>query len=138
MGYVVIAVAVLFALALLSRLMNRHADPPSFPARTLLHPELDAPPTVSNDSTDSDEQLPQAKVAAASAYGTTVKMQPIPGAPNNDISTERQVSKHGTATITRRTGRRVKTDRHLSEAIRAETVSQAESQAQSSEAVSRD
>ena len=134
MGYVVIAVTVLLALALLSRLLNRYSEPPSFPARALLHPELEAPlPT----GTGSDDQLPDAKLAAPKAFGTTVKMQSIPGAPNNDVSTEHQVSKYGTATITRRTGRRVKTDRHLSEAIRTETVRQAEPHEQPSEPLSR-
>ena len=102
MGYAVIAVLVLVTLALLSRLVNRHREPASFSAASLLHPE---PVPV------ADDDLPHAEPAAKGAFGITVKLQQqIPGAPNTDVSTEPQVTKYGSATITRRTGRRPKTE----------------------------
>jgi hypothetical protein len=120
MGYVAIAVIALIVSALLGRLLNRHSQPAVFSSRTLLHPELEPSRLTGNqeqekedeDAKDEEVELPAAKVAKPSAFGTTVKIQQIhrvhriPGAPNTDVSTERQVSQNGTATITRRTGRR--------------------------------
>ncbi len=101
MGYAVIAALVLITLALLSRLVNRRREPASFSAASLLHPEAES-------VQDTNDDLPHAEVAANGKFGITVKLPPIPGAPNTDVSTEQQVSKYGTATITRRTGRRPK------------------------------
>lgn len=115
MGYAVIALLVLVTLALLSRLLNRHREPLSFSAASLLHPETETAENI-------DKNLPCAGPAAKGAFGTTVKMQVIPGAPNTDVSTEQQVSKYGTATITRRTGRRTKNPQISAEISAAATL----------------
>ena len=128
MGYAVIAVITLLALGLIGRLISRRLQPASFPASDLLRRDL-APSGRPDSRTDQSAaefaDLPIADLTSgdhesgnhesAGKYGTTVKLhaqpQPqaliaAPGAPNTDVSTDCQVTARGTATITRRTGRR--------------------------------
>jgi len=109
MGYAFIALVALLMLGLLGRVINRRLQPAAFPASELLR----RAPLLSETATESDiADLPEALSAATrGTQGTTVKLQPqaviaAPGAPNTDVPTDRHVSARGTATITRRTGRR--------------------------------
>ena len=120
MGYAVIAVVVLVALGLLGRVVNRRLQPASFPASDLLRrtPVLEPlrDPFIGEDISVSDfeEHFHDAPAGPPRAQGITVKLHPqagqvgiaAPGAPNTDVPTDRHVSAQGTATITRRTGRR--------------------------------
>lgn len=112
MGYAVIAVIALFALALLGRVITRRLQPASFPASDLLRR---APLVVQDQGQIAADDLIGMPVENAAeprgTHGTTVKLSPqrgiaAPGAPNTDVPTDRHVTARGTATITRRTGRR--------------------------------
>ena len=113
MGYAVIAVVVLVALGLLGRVVNRRLQPASFPASELLRRPPLVATFIGNEDTLSDlEDLPgNTQSGPHRAQGITVKLQAqsgiaAPGAPNTDVPSDRHVCPQGTATITRRTGRR--------------------------------
>ena len=87
MWYVGASLLILFVLVLAGRLLSGRRQAAAVPAVDLLPPEL--PP-----------------VPSPSAYGITVKLRAAPGAPNTDPPTDHHITPSGTATITRRTGRR--------------------------------
>lgn len=109
MGYAVIALVALLVLGLLGRLINRRLQPAAFPASDLL-PRT--PLVVETDDESDFAALPVAtNPQSHGTHGITMKLQPqpviaVPGAPNTDVPTDRHVTPRGTATITRRTGRR--------------------------------
>lgn len=96
MGYAIAAVVILFALVVIGRLASRRMQPAVVPASELL-PRPSMTPVIAPA---------MAAVPQPGAQGTTVKLRPAPGAPNTDPPTDQQVTERGTATITRRTGRR--------------------------------
>ena len=113
MGYAVIAFVALLALGLLGRVVNRRLQPASYPARDLLQRPSFMEPLMSEDTSVSDfeDNFADAPAGPQRTQGITVKLQSqvgiaAPGAPNTDVPTDRHVSPQGTATITRRTGRR--------------------------------
>ena len=124
MGYALIAIVVLVALGLLGRVVNRRLQPASFPASDLLRrtpvleplrdPMIDPLRGEDTSVSDFEDHLVDAPAGPQRTQGITVKLQPhsgqvriaAPGAPNTDVPTDRHVSAQGTATITRRTGRR--------------------------------
>lgn len=107
MGYAFIALVALVMLGLLGRVINRRLQPAAFPASELLR----RTPVAMDTESDFDDLPVAVRSEALPTHGTTVKLQPqaviaAPGAPNTDVSTDRHVTARGTATITRRTGRR--------------------------------
>ena len=112
MGYAVIAVIALFALALLGRVINRRLEPASFPASDLLRRLPPNGPAKGHLGEEDSKGMPVEDAAEPrGTHGITVKMSPLggiaaPGAPNTDVPTDRHVTARGTATITRRIGLR--------------------------------
>ena len=116
MGYAVIAVVALLLLGLLGRLINRRLQPAAFPASELLHPTTVA--AEAETAQEFDDLPVSVRAEGTGTHGTTVKLQPqpviaAPGAPNTDVPTDRHVTARGTATVTRRTGRRRSTTASL-------------------------
>ena len=80
MGYAVIAVIALFALALLGRVINRRLEPASFPASDLLRREPPNGPHQGHLGEEDEIGMPVEDAAEPrGTHGTTVKMSPLRG-----------------------------------------------------------
>ena len=95
MWYAITAVLVLIGLLVVGRLLARWPEPVAISVR--IDPELLAAP-----SPRRPHYVPLRHLAPPA-------LRPAPGAPNIDHPTDRHVTARGTATITKRTGRRTST-----------------------------